>query len=418
AVILPFRGLRYDPRKVGDVGAATSPPFDVISPEQRGRFAAQSPANAVNLILPESTAGRDRYATAAGILSDWVARGVLVRDASPCLYAYQESYSHKGESRSQLGLLAAVPLIGDPETGILPHERTHAGPVADRLALMKATRANLSPVFGVCSGGAPVAPVLAPCLSSPAVLEFSDEISVQHKLWLIDDPETQAALCSALLPARILIADGHHRHATALAYRESMRAERGPGPWDAALFYLVDADSQGPLVLAIHRAVLNLDPELLLARLRGHFDLAESGGRDALGGVLREMDSPGPLRFAVYAKGRFTIARLVKPAAIESHLPRERSAAWCALDVAQLHLGVLQGLLSFAGEEGTIVYDADADSACDMVDAGRASLAILLRPTPFHAITDVADQAEPMPQKSTYFFPKPRTGMVFRSLDD
>src|SRR5215218_5444365 len=256
----PFRGLRFEPDVVGEHAQVTTPPYDVISPEARDAYEAMSPYNMVRLILArpgpddDPGAGSDGaigYRHAADLLAAWWAEGVLRRDPSPCLYVYEEIYQLKGEPRVQRGVLASVAL-DDSRTWVVPHERTMAAPVADRLRLLEATEANLSPVFGVYAGAGGPAEVLDDVTGTRPALDCVDETGVRHRLWVVDDPERIAAWCGRMTAQRVLIADGHHRYRTSLAYRDAMRAAGGgrPGPWDELLMFLVDADLHGPAVLA------------------------------------------------------------------------------------------------------------------------------------------------------------------------
>ena len=283
----PFRGLRFDPDVVGDHAQVTAPPYDVISPEARDAYEAMSPYNVVRLILARPRPGDDPgagsddttgYRHVAGLLADWRAEGVLRRDASPCLYVYEEIYQLKGEPRVQRGVLASVAL-DDSGTWVVPHERTMAAPVADRLRLLEATGVNLSPVFGVYAGAGGPAEVLDEVTGAKPALDCTDETGIRHRLWVVADPERIAAWRERMAAQRVLIADGHHRYRTSLAYRDAMRAAGGgrPGPWDELLMFLVDADLHGPAVLAIHRLLADVDGPSILAGLEGDFAVRQAG---------------------------------------------------------------------------------------------------------------------------------------------
>ncbi|HJW61760.1 MAG TPA: DUF1015 domain-containing protein, partial [Actinomycetota bacterium] len=273
----PFRGLRFDPAVVGDGAQVTAPPYDVISPEARAAYESASPYNVVRLILarpgdndvpqPERDGSSD-YRHAAALLARWRGDGVLRRDVAPCLYVYEELYELHGARRVQRGVLASVALDG---TGawVVPHERTMAAPVADRLRLLEATEANLSPIFGVYAGAGGPAAVLDDVTGGEPALDCVDETGVRHRLWAVADPDRIAAWRERMAAQRVLIADGHHRYRTSLAYRDAMRAANGgrPGPWDELLMFLVDADLHGPAVLAIHRLLAGVDGATVLAGL-------------------------------------------------------------------------------------------------------------------------------------------------------
>ena len=278
----PFRGLRFDPAVVGDPALVIAPPYDVIGPEARGAYEAMSPYNMVRLILPRpGEGGQDGYRPAGRLLARWRSEGALRLDTTPSLYVYEETYTLRGERRVQRGVLASVTL-DDTATWVLPHERTMAAPVADRLRLLEATGVNLSPVFGVYAGQGRAAAALAGVTATPPALDCVDDAGVGHRLWPVSDPEPVAAWCELLADRRVLIADGHHRYRTSLAYRDAMRAAhpgRG-GPWDELLMLLVDADLHGPAVLAIHRLLAGPDGAAVLTRPGSSHGLKQVGTDD------------------------------------------------------------------------------------------------------------------------------------------
>jgi uncharacterized protein (DUF1015 family) len=418
----PFRGLRFDPAVVGDHAQVTAPPYDVISPEARDAYEAQSPYNVVRLILarpggddaPEADRdGSGDYRHVAELLSRWLADGVLRRDPSPCLYIYEETYTLRGVDRVQRGVLASVAL-DDTGSRVVPHERTMAAPVADRLRLLEATEVNLSPVFGVYAGGGGPAAVLDDVTATEPALDCTDETGVRHRLWLLDDPERIAAWRERMAGQRVLIADGHHRYRTSLAYRDAVRAARGgrPGPWDELLMFLVDADLHGPGVLAIHRLLADVDGAGVLAGLEGDFDarpVASPAQAEEELGRLPE----AAVAFGLYAGGRSWLLVARDPAGLAAEAGRDRRM----LDVEVLHGPVLSKRLGVSDFEGRVVYESDLTAAVTAVDNGAAASLILLRPAPFATVAEIAAGGETLPQKTTFFYPKPRDGLVLRPLD-
>jgi uncharacterized protein (DUF1015 family) len=220
----PFRGLRFDPAVVGDPGAVTAPPYDVITPAARDAYEAQHPYNMVRLILARTDRERrERYRPVARLMDAWREQGALVLDPEPALYLYEEAYELRGARRVQRGVLASV-AIDDTGRWILPHERTKAGPVSDRLQLLEATRTNLSPVFGVYAGAGRAAAVLDGLTTTAPAVDWVDEAGVRHRLWPVTDPQQIAAWCGLLAEQQVVIADGHHR------YRTSQASGRRCGP--------------------------------------------------------------------------------------------------------------------------------------------------------------------------------------------
>ena len=418
----PFRGLRFDPGVVGEHAQVTTPPYDVISPEARDAYEAMSPYNVVRLILARPRPGDDPgagsddttgYRHVADLLADWRAEGVLRRDASPCLYVYEEIYQLKGEPRVQRGVLASVAL-DDSGTWVMPHERTMAAPVADRLRLLEATGVNLSPVFGVYAGAGGPAEVLDEVTGAKPALDCTDETGVRHRLWVVDDPGRVAAWRERMAAQRVLIADGHHRYRTSLAYRDAMRAAGGdrPGPWDELLMFLVDADLHGPAVLAIHRLLADVDGPSVLAGLEGDFAVRQAGSPAEAEELLGRLPADA-VAFGLYAGGRSWVLAARDPAGLAAEAGRDRRM----LDVEVLHGPVLSKRLGVSDFEGRVAYQSDLAAAVAAVDEGAAASLLILRPAPFAAVAEIAAGGETLPQKTTFFYPKPRDGLVLRPLD-
>jgi uncharacterized protein (DUF1015 family) len=418
----PFRGLRFDPDVVGDHAQVTAPPYDVISPEARDAYEAMSPYNVVRLILARpdtddgATAERDGtgdYGNVADLLARWRADGVLRRDEATCLYLYEEIYDLRGARRVQRGVLASVAL-DDTGTWVVPHERTMAAPVADRLRLLEATEVNLSPVFGVYAGNGAPAAVLDDVTETEPALDCTDETGVRHRLWVVADPDRIAAWCERMATQRVLIADGHHRYRTSLAYRDAVRAANGdrPGPWDELLMFLVDADLHGPAVLAIHRLLADLDGASVLAGLEGDFDArpaASPAEAERLLGGLPEQ----AVAFGLYSGGRSWLLVARDPAGLAAEAGRDRRM----LDVEVLHGPVLSKRLGVSDFEGRVSYESDLAAAMAAVDQGAAASVLILRPARFGAVATIAAGGETLPQKTTFFYPKPRDGLVLRPLE-
>jgi uncharacterized protein (DUF1015 family) len=409
----PFRGLRFDPAVVGDPGLVTAPPYDVITPAARATYEAMSPYNMVRLILARPGAdGHDRYRPAAELLARWRAEGALRLDEAPSLYVYEETYTLHGERRVQQGVLASVTL-DDTSTWVLPHERTMAAPVADRLRLLEATGVNLSPVFGVYAGAGRPAAVLDDVTGRPPALDWVDDAGVGHRLWPVSDPERVAAWCELLADRQVLIADGHHRYRTSLAYRDAMRATRpGTGPWDELLMLLVDADLHGPAVLPIHRLLAGLDGDAVLAGLDGDFDARPAGSPAEVEALLGSLpvDAVG---FGLYTGARTWLLVARDPAALAAEAGRARRL----LDVEVLHGPILSKRLAVSDFEHRVAYEHDLDQAVGRVDEGAFASLVVVRPARFADVAAVAAGGEILPQKTTYFYPKPRDGMVLRALD-
>jgi uncharacterized protein (DUF1015 family) len=379
-VLSPFRALRYT---VPDeqLATVTSPPYDVIDDAGVAALEALSPSNVVRLILPRpSPDAPDRYAAAATTLAAWRRDGVLAADPAPALYVYEQADPAGGHA--QRGLLGALALTPAEDGIVLPHEDTMKGPVADRLALYTAVRADLEPIFLVYDGGGAASRAVADVEGTPPLVDAVLGDGLRHRLWALTDPQLLEEVAADLHPRTAVIADGHHRYATYLQRQaDAHAAGAGDGPWDAGLTFLVDATASGPQVHPIHRVVPGQPAAVLAARA-------------ATGALVHDLD----------------------PERLGRALPPERSAAWKALDVSVLHHYLVEDLWGLEDTVDAVTYEHDVDAA--LATAGRtAGTAVLLNATPVRAVTQVAGSGERMPRKSTLFTPKPRTGLVVRAYD-
>jgi uncharacterized protein (DUF1015 family) len=387
--IAPFDGLRFAMDAVGeDLAAVTSPPYDVVLPHDQARLHESSPYNIarVDLGADEAGAPEDKYTRAGRILIRWRAEGVLVPTGSPRVYPYEMRFGYQGTERRVRGVLLEVGL--EPWGGsILPHERTMSAPVEDRLRLMRATAADLSPIYAVVGGPSePQRDLLERAAAGPPERELTDEEGVAHRLWAEPLP---AALRDWYRDQTLLIADGHHRYQTALAHREELRAARGPGPWDGVLMLVVDAATEDPPVLPIHR-LLRVDPvpDLAGERVRG------------LEEVLANLVDDD-LRFGAALRGNGGLVHLV------GHLEGPPPT------VAALHRELLDPMPGARD----VRFVPDAFGAEAAVRSGDADLALFLPPARVANVREVVASGGRLPQKSTYFWPKPRTGLVIRPLE-
>lgn len=413
-VVRPFRALRYDPARVSDLAAVTSPPYDVIDPDSATRLEALDPHNIVRLILPRQQPEADvnRYAQARAALEDWTAQGILRRDEAASFYVYEQT----GAGVVQRGLIAAVELR-DPAAGvILPHEDVMPGPVADRLELMRATEANLEPILLVYDGGGATARLIDEVCAGAPLLETTTDGGLTQRLWAVTDPGTQQEIAADLAPRPALIADGHHRYAT---YRRLQAEHRvagdGAGDWDLGLAMLVDGQSYPLRVQAIHRVVAGLELTEALDLVRPAFRVTPAA--PDLPGALAELDAAeGSHPFVITDGKDFALIDQPDPAAVEAALPEAaHTAAWRSLDASLLHALLLQVLWDVEDTSDRVAYLHDAESAIRA--AIRANgVAILMRPVATDVVASLAALGERMPRKSTSFGPKPQTGLVLRLL--
>ena len=407
-LVAPFRGERY--AAVDKLSRLIAPPYDVIDSTERARYAALDADNIVHVMLPEAPPGRpeeERYRAAADRLAGWRKTGVLKRDPKPVLYVLAQDFTLPGgERRTRRGVFAAVAAEGYEPRRVRPHEHTHAGPKADRLALMQATATNIESIFLLAPDkDRALARTLADVAKSTpdATAELN---GVGIRLWVVRDPSRFPLPTSPLY-----IADGHHRYETASAY-----ARENPGA-DRVLALIVSAEDPGLAVLPTHRVIFGAgrDLEHVLPRWRDRFDvLPVSPGRDP----VETLASLGRERTACIVADRTRmIALVMRPGALPDRLPAlAQSEAVRDLDVARVESLVVKEILGSGTTTPTLRYIADAKQALDTVQHGGAALAVLLNPTKVEQVFAVADAGDVMPPKSTYFIPKVPSGLVLRPL--
>jgi uncharacterized protein (DUF1015 family) len=387
SLVSPFVGLLFDDSVVGSHDRVTTPPYDVISDDERRHYLDASPYNVIRLVLgPDDTGdggAGDKYRQAASELETWRSNGVLVPTDRASFYPYEMRFSLHGRPRAIRGLVCAVELE-DWGGSIVPHERTMPGPIEDRLRLMRAVRTNLSSIHAVFRGPSEqFAAFLDDAMTSGPAATTSDEAGVEHTLW-VTEPNPQVA--TWLAPESLMIADGHHRYSMALRYRDEMRAEHGPGPWDRVMMFIADAAVQEPPVLPFHRIQTGGPHEPSGTRVR---DLAE---------VLETVSDEK----LVYGSAALEDGLLVHRIAEVPGAPPT---------VCALHERVLGDV------DEQLRFTPDAVEAEDAVRNREAVAAFFLPPTDAARIRDVIDRGERLPRKSTFFWPKPRTGLVIRPLD-
>jgi uncharacterized protein (DUF1015 family) len=421
ADVRPFRGFRYDLGRVGSLSAVVAPPYDVIDAALQKKLYDASPFNAVRVELTADAPGDDRYTTAARTLSGWLEDGVLRQDTARSLYVYEQEFTAEGSTYTRRGFLGRVRLEPFGTGRVFPHEQTLAGPKADRLKLYRATGFNVSPVFGLYPDtDNEVAAKLESVVRRSPPTVATDHLGVVHRLWTVTDSATVSAVTGLMGPKPVYIADGHHRYETGLAYLDERRAA-GEVPDDEApanfcLMMLVGMSDPGLVILPTHRLVSGLPAvttEQLEAALAANFEIV---GRFADAAACWEHvqleDSQEVLGFGTVADGRWFAARLTDPD-VMAELAPEQSEAWRGLAVSVLHRLVLDKLL---GGTPTCGYVHLLKEVTDAVAAKACQVACLVPPCGMGHVEAVAGRRETMPPKSTYFYPKLLTGMVFNAL--
>jgi uncharacterized protein (DUF1015 family) len=387
--VAPFRGLTYDPAVAGPLDRLTAPPYDVISDDRRRGCLDGSPFNVVHLDLSEGDdvagSGENRYARAGSMLDAWRRAGVLVQAADPVFYAYEMRFDLDGRRERVRGLICAMDL--EPWGGsVLPHEETMPGPIEDRLQLLRATHTHLSPIYGTIAGpNSHLADLLSRATMDAPVFDTTDEEGVEHRMWPILGSEPVGGW---LAEEHLLIADGHHRYATALEYRNERHAADGPGPWDRILTLVVDAGTEDVPVLPYHRVQLEGSPP------------GEGEAVPDLASLLRLLDDAA-LRYGTARRSATSMEYRVQT--LEGEPPT----------VEALH----HELLDQIAPGDALAFTHEAEDADTLVRDGTAVAAYFLPSTTPDRIRKVIERGERLPRKSTFFWPKPRTGMVLMPLD-
>jgi len=431
AVVRPFRAVRYARPAGADISTLAAPPYDVVTPEQRERLLASDSRNVVALELPEGpldpSAEGNRYETGARRWREWLEGGVLVQDDDPALYVLEQRYVQGGTEIARRGFIAAVDLEPFSAGVVLPHERTLPKAINDRLNLTRSTAANLSQVFGMFADPGHVTDALIEKATATRPLATAtDEAGVVSTVWALTDPSDHAALAAHLANERVFIADGHHRYTTALAYRDERRAETQGAPdgapaYDSVMMALVNMDDPGLTVWPTHRiadAPGTFDESAFWRSLAGRFELAElpSGHPSA---ALESPDGRTTLLVRTRS-GATRVARLRTDVDHSAAFPAGSSDAWRSIDVAVLQELVLSPLLDIhpdrPGTLDRLHFSKDAHEALKM--ASDHDAVFVVNPTRMDQVAAVALAGETMPQKSTYFYPKLLSGLLFKRLDD
>ena len=443
AEVRPFAGLRYDPRRVSDLGRVLCPPYDVVDAEDERRYRELDPYNAIRLELSTASVASedpDRYVRAAATLREWREQGVLSEDPRPSFHLHEASFEHAGEVVVRRELIAAVRLEPWERGVVLPHERTHDRPKADRLRLLTATRANLSPVLAFFQRDGDtedaVSAVWAWATARPPLAEGTDLGGVGHRLWVLDEPGPVEAVRRFFADRPLFIADGHHRYETALRYRDEVREASGgklPAghPANFVMMHLIAQDDPGLVILPIHRLLRGLDgldaaelEERLSPEFHSeYYPVWEDAPAEQVDAFVAQLGSQGQADRVIGVYGPdpsiFGILSLRDRKALPPSVPRDHDPSWQQLDVVLADSAVIRPLLAERALdlEDAVEYTHDAHEAFGRVREGQRQLAVLLNPTHIEQIAAVALAGERMPEKSTFFYPKAPTGLVFRAVE-
>jgi uncharacterized protein (DUF1015 family) len=434
AHIRSFSAIHYNKTRFPDMSAVIAPPFDVLDQAQKTALQARHPNNIVNVDLPhippKAAGPAEVYERSDVTLRSWLDAGILVRERRTAFYPYMQTYDHAGRKVHRRGFFALVRLSPFGQGEVVPHEKTYKGAIEDRFALMRATQAQLSPIFGLFNDrGNEVTKLLYAELSRP---DFSGMLDgVKHDLWKLSDPDLENQVSDLMTTHPVYIADGHHRYTTALAYQQEMIRQNGGHPLppnhpaNYCMFVLVSMNDDGLLVWPTHRLIGGLegfDVAAFAQAIAPNFTITEAPvGPDRLPEYVDQvLPRAGVHTFGLYdgrAKKLYQL-KLVNRDVLKPLEPTH-SDAWRSLDVAILQRYLIEEVLQpkFAGgRELTKAYVSYADQVVPNTDGVKNQIALIVQPTPIHALEQLGAHNEVMPQKSTYFYPKLATGLLINPL--
>ena len=431
AEICPFQAWRYDASRC-PLASVVTQPYDKITPEMQERYYRSSPYNLVRIILGKAQPGDDAcnnsYSRAAGYFRDWRNTGILVQDREPSIYAYSQQFQLSGEGRQleRRGFIALGRIADYPEKVVFRHEQTHSKPKADRLCLLRATRAHFGQIFMLYDDPGQRLEALLPWESQP-IAEIRDDYGVLNRLWKVSDPEIIECVRAGFAEQKLIIADGHHRYETALNYRDERRAENSRkerSPWDYVMMTFINLRSPGLLILPTHRVISRLpgfDADRFVARASEFFQVESVGSEQSEAVLLEKLRSAPRHKNAMIAVAQnATYLLSASPEKLNGVLgsvsERQRR-----LDVVVLHKLLLERVLGISEEairkQNYISYWRDAAEAIAAVQRREADAAFLMNPVDITQMRDLALAGEFMPQKSTDFYPKLLSGLTIYALE-
>ena len=430
--IAPFRGVRYSQKKIRDLAKVIAPPYDVISKSEQERLYKKSPYNFVRLDLSQEA---DSYDAVAQTLNDWLAQGIFERDQEPAIYFSSQRFKLKGgEEKERLGFFALIELQDFTSGEIRPHEKTHDAPKQDRLKLMLACQAQLSPIFALYAQPKPtINRILAVAVEGVAPwLDVEQDNGDHCRLWRITDSAVIQKIQQEMRDQKLLIADGHHRYEATLSYRDHMRRERGQWTgreaFNYVMAYCANMNDNNVVILPTHRLVRGFEhkPFLELEEALQTYFYVEQHPKTPDGKVsfLKALKAAAKKYRVIGASfkrdPRYLILRL-KNKRIMQRLAKDLSAPLRELDVNTLHLLILEHILGMAPEQqesgDTVRYFEDEETVLQTLEKEEFQAAFLLNAPKAEEVLAIAAGGEKMPQKSTYFYPKLSSGLIVNKVD-
>ena len=442
--VRPFLATHYNPKKVGDIGACLSQPYDVIGEAQLERYLSQHPNNVVRLTLdkqrPDDDERSNRYTRARGTFDEWLREGILTATHRPSFWIYEQEFDlPQTGPRKVKGFIGAVKLHEYEDGVVLPHEQVMQNVVNDRLQLTETTRIQFEYIWSLYQDKAYVIDnILDECEHDKPIVDYYEEATrVHHRLWRLADADKCSAITRTMRELKLYIADGHHRYQTMLTYRNRMRAAHPEAPedasWEYIMMFLVNSRHEGLTILPTHRMLHNLwieDPYAVVLSLMDHFHIRKypftpetepEVRRHWLRDLANRDESEHQIGARIINNNSYYVASLKDAEAYEEMVSLDYSSEWKRLDVNILNAVVLKTILGFTEEQlnrgENIAYTKDLEEALREVEQGRKEVALILNGTRLDQVITIAENGEKMPRKSTHFYPKPLSGLVFYPME-
>ncbi|MCX5711654.1 MAG: DUF1015 domain-containing protein, partial [Candidatus Omnitrophica bacterium] len=415
--IKPFRAVVYNRDEVKDLSKVTCPPYDVISSLQQDEYRKMDKFNLIHILLSKAAEGEDKYQRAGEIFSDWQKKQILIQEAGPAIYFYEQQYKIRGEKKTRVGFIARLKLE-ENNSRVFAHENTRSEAKEDRLKLVKAVKANLSPIFAVFQDQKRIIHRVYESVAKKSIpfIDLTDVEGVRHKLWRIDSPETIDQIVCAVGAEDVFIADGHHRYEVGCTYRDLMNQKSAQASGDESfnyvLCYFTNDLASGLTILSIHRLVklAKFDIKEFKSRSKEFFDLEEVKDK-AKFFFLMEKGGRSEHLIGFYKDKKYWLLRLKNIKILDKMIP-DKPAVYRSLDVSILNYLILNKILGLGLDNKECVeFVQDPDDLISRVDSGKSNIGFLLNPVRMQQIIEVALTGNRMPPKSTYFYPKVLSGL-------
>lgn len=426
-IIKPFRGLLYNQKAVGNPAKVITPPYDVITPRQQARYYKSHPKNFIRIDLgrrsKKDSASNNRYTRAGEFFERWIKEGVFTKDNVSSIYIYSQEYKEAGRSKARLGFISLAKLEEDRARGFLPHEKTFSGPKMDRLRLMKEVKANLSPIFSIVfDDNKKIMRILKGAADRQRPILDVEFEGTGNKIWRMSDEGLITKLSRAIRNKRALIADGHHRYEVALEFRKAMersKKRQQTNAYDYVMMYFATSDKDGLTILPTHRMVEGISSASFSSRIvkiKEFFDIRYAGTKKDMLSLMR---SRGRHVIGAYLGGKDYFCLVLKRKDAGGLIKSKHSVYWRNLDVVILHNLILEKIFGMKGvhAESFIHFTRDPKAAFNWVDEKKNRAAFFLNPPALEDIKNIVKRRERMPHKTTYFYPKPPSGLVINRLE-